>query len=25
VPYGPSEFANMKHGLELLREKLADV
>ena len=22
VSYGPSEFANMKHGLELLREKL---
>lgn len=25
VPYGPSEFANMKHGLELLREKLKEV
>jgi DNA-binding MarR family transcriptional regulator len=25
VSYGPSEFANMKHGLELLREKLGEV
>ena len=24
VSYGPSEFANMKHGLELLREKLTE-